>query len=329
MGTLPYFDIINQGVEAWNNWRKSNAKDSVIPNLRDADLQNRKLQGFDFSMTLLENVNLSGSDLSLTDFSGAVLQNANFTGTYLVGARFCDYYNISVLREDNLIFQSPLAALFENINFYSATFNRTNFISLDLSKVKNLDKCIHLGPSNIDLQTLVLSKKIPRIFLRGCGVPESFIEALPTISDFFSCFISYSSTDDNFTQKLYSDLQNAGVRCWFAPENLNIGAKIRPTIDSAIYSYDKLLLILSNDSVRSQWVEQEVEKALERERKENKTILFPLRIDNTIFEITNGWASYLKNTRNIGNFTNWENSHEYYHSFNRLLRDLKGHSSVS
>jgi hypothetical protein len=49
--------------------------------------------------------------------------------------------------------------------------------------------------------------------------------------EFFSCFISYSSKDQKFADRLHADLQNKGVRCWFAPHDLPIGAKI---IDSRV-----------------------------------------------------------------------------------------------
>ena len=76
--------------------------------------------------------------------------------------------------------------------------------------------------------------------------------------DYYSCFISYSSKDDAFAKRLYADLQSNHVRCWFAPEDLKIGDRIRTGIDEAIRVHDKLLLILSKSSVASGWVEREV-----------------------------------------------------------------------
>jgi len=38
--------------------------------------------------------------------------------------------------------------------------------------------------------------------------------------EFYSCFISDSSQDDDFAQPLHADLQRKDVRCWFAPEDL-------------------------------------------------------------------------------------------------------------
>jgi len=66
---------------------------------------------------------------------------------------------------------------------------------------------------------------------------------------------------------------------------MKIGDRLRPRIDETIRVYDKLLLVLSKTSVASQWVEQEVETALARERQQGTTILFPVRIDDTVMAI--------------------------------------------
>ena len=61
----------------------------------------------------------------------------------------------------------------------------------------------------------------------------------------------------------------------------------------------------------SQWVEQEVETALARERQQGTTILFPVRIDNTVMTLETGWPALIRNTRNIGDFRRWK-THDVY-----------------
>ena len=74
---------------------------------------------------------------------------------------------------------------------------------------------------------------------------------------YHSCFLSYSNYDEEFAQRLQTDLENAGVRCWFSPKDLKIGDRIRDTIDAAIRESDKLVLILSDASVnQSDWGHQ-------------------------------------------------------------------------
>jgi hypothetical protein len=105
---------------------------------------------------------------------------------------------------------------------------------------------------------------------------------------------------------------------------MKIGARIRPIIDESIRVYDKLLLVLSEHSVSSQWVEQEVETAFAKEREQaGRTVLFPIRIDDAIMKSKAGWPALLKNTRNVGDFTRWKDHDSYQKAFDRLLRDLR------
>jgi hypothetical protein len=147
----------------------------------------------------------------------------------------------------------------------------------------------HKGPSTIGIDTIYLSQgNIPEAFLKGAGVDDTFITYIRSLVgkpiEYHSCFISYSSNDDIFARRLYADLQSNNVRCWFAPEDLKWGERIRHGIDEAIRLHDKLLLILSRQSVASGWVEHEVKTALVKERKEKRVVLFPVRVDNAVLE---------------------------------------------
>ena len=115
---------------------------------------------------------------------------------------------------------------------------------------------------------------------------------------FYSCFISYASKDNSFAERLYADLQNTGVRCWFARKHMKIGDRIRDTIDQQIRLREKLLVILSSASIASPWVEDEVEAALEEERTspERRTVLVPIKIDNAVEETNRAWVRTIKRT---------------------------------
>jgi hypothetical protein len=113
------------------------------------------------------------------------------------------------------------------------------------------------------------------------------------------------------------------VRCWFAPEDLKIGDQFRDRIDESIRLHDKLLIILSENSVSSPWVSDEVEAAIEREHREKRIVLFPIKIDDAVMESEQAWAASIRRTRHIGDFTNWEDYALYKKAFDRLLRDLK------
>jgi len=177
-------------------------------------------------------------------------------------------------------------------NLTGAELFETILAGLDLTTVIGLETCRHAGPSIIDHRTLQRSPALPLSFLRGVGLPERLIESLPSlfgpVIQYYSCFISYSAEDQDFADRVRADLQTQGVRCWFAPYDMPIGGKILDEIDAAIKLRDKVLLIISEDSVKSNWVESEVTKALEEERKRQKTVLFPIRVDDAIMRKRRG-----------------------------------------
>ncbi len=160
----------------------------------------------------------------------------------------------------------------------------------------------------------------------GVGLPDTMIDYARSLVirpiDFYSCFISYSTKDGTFAKRLHADLQGHGGRCWFAPKDLPIGAKTRVNIDEAIQTHDKLLLVLSKHSVASDWVEKEVETAMERERRENRIVLFPVRIDDAVMTAPSGWTADIRRTRNIGDFRQWKRHDSYQEVFSRLMHDL-------
>ena len=163
------------------------------------------------------------------------------------------------------------------------------------------------------------------MFLQGVGLPDNVIDYLPSLLNqpiqYYSCFISYSSRDDDLP-RIHADLQSKGVRCWFAPHDLPIGGSILDEIDTAIRLRDKVLLILSEHSIESDWVEDEVKKAYEEERRRKQTMLFPVRLDDTVMETTEAWAAKLRADRHIGDFRQWKDHDRYQESFKRVLRDL-------
>jgi hypothetical protein len=355
MANEEHVKMLKQGVEVWNRWREENPV--VRPNLSEAGLTRANLSqviivdyseanliewtrnganlseanlcGADLSGADLSGAHLSGADLHGADLSEADLRGANLRGANLRGANV----RVANLSEANLSVANLYKANLTVANLYKANLSEavagtTTFAALDLSVVKGLETIEHRGPSTIGIDTIYRSKgKIPEAFLRGAGVPDTFITYVHSLTgeaiQYYSCFISYSSQDEAFAQRLHNHLQGQGVRCWFAPEDMKIGDKIRFRVDESIRIYDKLLLILSKSSIASQWVEHEVEHALDLERERGGTVLFPVRLDETVMGAKVGWAGSIRRSRHIGDFCQWKEHDAYKGAFDRLLRDLK------
>ena len=361
-----------EGVEAWNAWRQKAQSEEALDwmDLLKVDLSGADLREADLSMADLREAYFIRANLKQTDLKGTNLIRANLRAAYLRGADLREAYlkqtdlmeadlrraNLSMadLRGADLIRAELSEANLKgaelgvadlrgaNLNMADlkgadlswARVGQTVFGSNDLSEVKGLDAVIHRGPSTIGIDTLYRSRgNIPESFLKGAGVPDTFIEYAKSLVgkaiEYYSCFISYSNRDQDFTERLYTDLQSKSIRTWFAPEDLKIGDKFHLRIDESIRIHDKLLLILSKTSVASSWVEREVLTALEQEDEQGKTVLFPIRLDNVVMDIKTGWPAQIRRSRHIGDFTHWKDHDQYQQSFERLLRDLKASEASS
>lgn len=199
MANHEHLDRLSRGATSWNDWRRKqplgfqpdlsranlNRADLSGTHLFEADLSGAKLNGAVLSKTILSRTNLSGADLSKTDLSGAQLNGA-------------------ILREADLT---------------QAAVGWTHFADVDLHQVKGLETVRHGGPSHISIDTIYRSQgDISETFLRQAGVPDNFIDFIHSPAfkhaGYYSCFISYSSKDQAFAERLHTDLQSKGVRCW-------------------------------------------------------------------------------------------------------------------
>ena len=164
--------------------------------------------------------------------------------------------------------------------------------------------------------------------MRGVGFTETQIEYLPALLtprpiQYASLFISYAHQDEALARRLYTDLRNKDVPCWFAPHDLRPGDYHHSRIDEAIHLQEKVLLLLSEHAVNSSWVKHEVQVALAREIQQDRVVLFPLRLDGAVIQTDKDWAVRLREIRHIGDFTGWQDEATYQEVFATLLRHLK------
>ena len=79
-------------------------------------------------------------------------------------------------------------------------------------------------------------------------------------------FVSHSTKDQGFVQRLVNDLGKYGVRTWVAPRDILPGEQWNEAIERGIKGATHFLLVLSPDSVVSRWVEIEMAMAISQER---------------------------------------------------------------
>jgi hypothetical protein len=325
MANPEHLAILQQGVDAWNEWRRRNP--GVRPDLSRANLRSLALFRSD-----LRDAALIGSDLFGVSLRHADLRHADLFRAILAEADLSE----ADLTGTNLGLVNLSGADLTGTNLTKASMGLTVIGGVDLSEATGLETVIHDAPSTIGIDTIYKSRgNIPEDFLRGAGVPESFIGQMGSLTgrvvESYSCFISHSSEDQEFAERLHTDLQRNGVRSWFAPKVLRIGDRFRDGIDQSIKAYDKLLLVLSKSSIHSKWVAAEVKAALDKERAlatslpddaEPPTVLFPIRLDDAIDETSVAWAREIRRNRHVGDFSRWRDGNAYQRALAQLLRTL-------
>jgi hypothetical protein len=259
-------------------------------NISEADLRGADLRGAYFQFADLGGANLGGANLreaklSETDISDADLRGADLRGANIGGAN---------IRESDL----------RGADLSEAFLFSTIFADCDLSETRGFDAVDHSGPSTLGVNTLVKSRgRIPEAFLRGCGLSPWEVAAArlfdPSLSaqqitdiqyEIFNLrtkgplfiggfFISYSHADSRFVDKLQKALYDEGANVWRDVHHAVAGPLERQVFD-AIRFNDVVLLVLSESSIKSDWVEAELEKALQREKKEGRDILLPVALDD-------------------------------------------------
>jgi hypothetical protein len=233
-----------------------------------------------------------------------------------------------------------------------ADIGSTGFGGLDLSAVRGLEGVNHSGPTTVGVDTLTASKGlIPDRFLRGCGfTPWQILEAklhnpaltaarirelqdkifdarTPGQTHLGGVFISYSRVDFQFVDKLKNRLEKSGASVWLDRHSMVAGS-IQKQVARAIRINDVVLLVLSKNSVESNWVTAELAMARQKENEQKRDVLCPVTLDKKCLPEMESrhrdselWQTVEK--MNMLDFSNWQDDGQFEEQFARLLRGMK------
>ena len=307
-------------------------------NLSEADLREAVLCGADLGGEVLSEADLSRANLTESDLTEADLTEAVLVVADLHGAN---------LREADLTDTDLRGANLREADLTEATLGYTTIAGIDLSKTHGLENIVHSNPSAISTNTFEFSKgEIPEVFLRGCGLSDWAIESSklyrPDLSNqeinhiiykifdlraqqaiqISPLFISYSHADVAFIEKMEKHLTRMGVRYWRDVHHATAG-RLEKQIDHAMRHNPTVLLVLSEHSVNSDWVEHEARLARAIEKDLKRDVLCPIALDESWK--TSNWPKRLMEQimeYNILDFSEWETNEAFERMFSKMISGL-------
>jgi hypothetical protein len=93
-------------------------------------------------------------------------------------------------------------------------------------------------------------------------------------------FLSHNSTDKPLVRTLADDLRSAGVRVWIDEAEIRPGDSLLTRIEAGIAEMECLAVILSSRSVKSSWVQKELDMALVSSLSDRSIRVVPLLFED-------------------------------------------------
>jgi hypothetical protein len=305
-----------------------------LANLAFADLTGADLTGADLTEADPIGAHFQGADLAGANLRGAHVTRADLTGADLRGADLRGAY----LTEADLA-----GANLTGADLAGSHLGFSILANVDLSGIRNLARVVHAGPTEIGTNTLertaaglatqpASQRNEVFDFLRKAGVRDDLLTLVRSWIgnpiEFYSCFISYSHADKEFARLLYDTLQGRGIRCWLDEHQLLPGDNIADAVDRGIRLWDKVLICCSKTALTSWWVDDELEKAFEKERRLQKErgkkteLVIPLDLDGFLFKWDDGKAAKLLE-RYAPSFTGWGDTKLFGQQVDQVIKALR------
>ncbi len=250
MANQEHLDILKQGVETWNQWRKEHT--DIQPHLTGVHLRGADLSKADLSKTNFREADLSEADLSGADLYRAHLYRAHLYYAYLNGANlhdanlsfanlsFANLYHVDLsgatldgadLSGATLYFSNLFRATLREAKLTRAHLREANLSKADLSfanlreadlREADLREATFTGFTGADLSGATLSgANLGRAILRGVILKEATLSGADlSEADFSGADLSGATLKEatlvrtNFTHANLTNCRIYGISVW-------------------------------------------------------------------------------------------------------------------
>jgi uncharacterized protein YjbI with pentapeptide repeats len=256
----------------------------------------------------LDGLHISGTDTTGVLFSKCYLSDATFQANFTLRERIkylpdkyktVDDQNFLESDEiiDDLVFSE---CTIEFANFRTMEFIDSRFIECSIQKcafsdcvlypytISNSNKKSGWGTNSIDLDSLKRSEIDNEVLKTLFNIsPQQYRKIMEAVIDnpFSSVFISYSFKDAGFAKLLNDELRKRNVSTFLWQSDAPGGRRLPEIMRSNIDAKDRLLFIASEHSIKSAACQFELTQGRLKSDKLWQTILFPIHVDNFLFDI--------------------------------------------
>ena len=240
------------------------------------------------SLNSLEYLHLCGNNINNVE----PLQNLNSLRQLLIHDNNIEdispLLNLPVVQEITLVNNSiqylpeSINKLGLKLNFHTQYGWRFGNIYLAKNPIKNV-------PKGINIARLSKENRLHRMF-DSFDIQDYIDEDEQNIdisnaSKFQTVFISYSTKDKTFANALNDELKKFGVSTFLWEKDAPGGKPLKTIMKINVQNHERLLFIASQNSIKSEACQFEITQGRIRQDIEWKKILFPIHIDNYLFEI--------------------------------------------
>ena len=95
----------------------------------------------------------------------------------------------------------------------------------------------------------------------------------------FLCFLSHNSRDKSVVREVAAILHAAGIECWLDEWEILPGDSIIKAISNGLQSATHLVFFMSQASIKSKWVEEELNASLYRTISRQEQIIIPVILE--------------------------------------------------
>jgi uncharacterized protein YjbI with pentapeptide repeats len=279
-------------------------------NLCEASLLHIDAPGIRFTGANLTGTEIGGSNLERAEFDSSDARGAMLNHTNLSRAtfRYSDFSG-ATFEDSDMSLPVMKSSQFVRSTLTGVSFRETIISDCDMSQCIGLTSVIHAGLSTIGTDTLVNTVRgaggaltfQQEAFFISAGVSAALLEDVQIRAEseamkLYKSLISFGVRDTRFANRLFRDFKKRQIICWKC-DDTGPRQSIQPDIKSSSLSYDKLIVICSQDSLNRPSVLNEIGIALQKERQLKShgaldtDVLFLAQRDNYM---QSGWNHILK-----------------------------------